>query len=260
MVNRHIPTSLTLMPRACNWADPVNTCTEVFSNWRRWRRLSGLGSRLSMIPDGSGDKVAQRCSQAKVTEVQCLLSGHRRIRRCRRCHSLRWEQLHKEHLPQFSVPLTHSPPPTTLASPVKRLRPFPELLAAIEKNLAASKPSFHHSPLEDVTQLLCDGRRYAWVGIYLAVAATEPQPLLEAGADPAQPGTPAARSRILLSIKLGSREIGVLDVESDCPNAFGSRELVFLEQVAEALARYLAGPGRFLVRKAHVGVDTTVQR
>jgi hypothetical protein len=75
MANRHIPTSLRLIPKACTWADPVNTCTEVFSNWRCRRRLSCLDLPLRIIWYASENKVAQRSSQAKITEVQGCESG-----------------------------------------------------------------------------------------------------------------------------------------------------------------------------------------
>jgi len=133
---------------------------------------------------------------------------------------------------------------------VKRFRSFAELLPEIESLLSAAQPSFHHSPLEDVVQTLSDGRHYAWMGIYLAIPAPAPQPLLEAGADAAAEKAISSRSRVLVTMTLGSREIGVIDVESNRPGAFSSAEVVFLEQVAEVLARYLAGPGRFLVRRA----------
>ena len=48
MENRHIPTSLKLMPRAFKCEEVVNTWTEVFSNCRFRRRLS-LKLFLSII-------------------------------------------------------------------------------------------------------------------------------------------------------------------------------------------------------------------
>ena len=133
---------------------------------------------------------------------------------------------------------------------MKRFRSFAELLPEIESLLASAQPSFHHSPLQDVVHTLCDGRHYAWMGIYLTVPSPAQQPLLEAGVDAASEKGLPSRSRVLVTMTLGSREIGVIDVESNRPGVFSSAEVVFLEQVAEALARYLAGPGRFLVRKA----------
>jgi len=57
MVNRHIPTSLRLMPRALTREDPVKTCTEAFSNWRCRRRLS-LMLGWSIIGDNAVEKVS----------------------------------------------------------------------------------------------------------------------------------------------------------------------------------------------------------
>ena len=65
-----MPTSLRFMPRASTRADPLSTFTEVFSNWRFRRRLSGLKLRWRTIPYTREDKVAQPSSQTKVTEVQ----------------------------------------------------------------------------------------------------------------------------------------------------------------------------------------------
>ncbi|MBZ5598272.1 MAG: hypothetical protein LAN83_08115 [Acidobacteriia bacterium] len=127
-----------------------------------------------------------------------------------------------------------------------------EMLAEVKRVLAANKPSFHHSPLEDVIELLCRGRHYTWVGIYLAVGKNTPQQLLEAGRDqhPGQVALPETQSKILVSIKLATRELGVLAVESDRENAFGAEDRVLLEQVADVLARFLAGPGKYIARKA----------
>jgi len=53
-------------------------------------------------------------------------------------------------------------------------------------------------------------------------------------------------------MKLASRELGVLSVESDRVNAFGAQDRVLLEAVADALARFLAGNGKYLVRRARM--------
>lgn len=135
---------------------------------------------------------------------------------------------------------------------LKTYRPPRELLVEIGRVLATNKPSFHHSPLEDVIELLCRGRHYTWMGIYLAVAKSVPPQLLGAGHDsrPGKMELPETRTKILVAMKLGSRELGVLDVESDQENAFGAEDRVLLENVATLLARFLAGRGKYLVRKA----------
>ena len=153
---------------------------------------------------------------------------------------------------------------------MKVYRPKRQLLAAVDRLLAASPASAQHSPLEDVIDLLCHGRHYAWVGIFLAVGENLAQHSLGAGSDtPGEVALPETRSKILISMKLASREVGVLSVESDRENAFGPEDRVLLEAVADKLARFLAGRGKYLARKARAeasslggecGADTPVRR
>ena len=130
------------------------------------------------------------------------------------------------------------------------------LLADVQRVLASGRPSFGNSPLEEVVDLLCRGRHYAWVGIFLATGEDTPAQVLCAGSDsaaqigPAQVVLPETRSKILISLKLASRELGVLSVESDRENAFGAEDRVLLERVAGALARFLTGRGKYLARRA----------
>jgi hypothetical protein len=134
---------------------------------------------------------------------------------------------------------------------LKAYRSTRQLLADVEGVLAACQPSFHHSPLEDVIELLCLGRHYVWMGIYLAVGANAPQHSLGAGGDLlGQVELPETRAKILIAMKLASRELRVLSVESDHDSAFGSEDRVLLEAVADALARFLTGRGKYLVRRA----------
>ena len=128
-----------------------------------------------------------------------------------------------------------------------------QLLADVECLLADSRPLAHHSPLDDVIDLLCRGRHYAWVGIFLAVGENTPQESLGAGGDaPVEVVLPETRSKILISIKLPSHELGVLSVESDRENGFGAEDRVLLEAVADMLARFLTGRGKYLARKARL--------
>lgn len=127
----------------------------------------------------------------------------------------------------------------------------------IERLLATNRASFGHSPLGDVSDLLSSGRHYTWVGIYLAVgnsaarrhASHEPQPGQKASAE--------SRSKILISIKLAGRELGVLDVESNRERAFGAEDRVLLENVADLLARFLAVRGQYLVRQARIAAGAS---
>lgn len=131
---------------------------------------------------------------------------------------------------------------------LKTYRSPRELLAEIESQLADNRASLACSPLEEVSATLSKGRHYSWVGIYLTVAG--PGGKDGHGPHPAQKAHAGSRSKILVSMKLAGHEFGVLDVESDRENAFGVEDRVLLENAAFLLARFLAGRGRYLVRKA----------
>jgi GAF domain-containing protein len=138
-----------------------------------------------------------------------------------------------------------------LGSPLKVYLSTRQLLADVDRLLAANVPSAHHSPLQDVIDRLCRGRHYAWVGIFLAVGENQPQLSLGAGSDaPDKVVLPEMRSKILISMRMASREIGVLSVESERENAFSPQDRIFLEAVAETLARFLVDRGKYLARKA----------
>jgi hypothetical protein len=130
-----------------------------------------------------------------------------------------------------------------------------EVLPEIRRKLAANHPRSRHSPLDEVTDLLCRGRHYTWTGIYLATGTSAAQQLLGARREPhpGQIARPETKSKILVSLTLAGRERGVLDVESDRANAFGVEDRVLLEGVADELARFLSGPGRYIVRRARRG-------
>jgi putative methionine-R-sulfoxide reductase with GAF domain len=133
---------------------------------------------------------------------------------------------------------------------LKSYRSTRDLLADIEKALAENRPSFHHSPLEKVAGLLAEGRHYGWVGIYLTFEKQPAMPLLPNAAHPARFEASGTRKKVIVTMKIAGREIGFLNVESDRENAFGSEERVLLERVAGLLAKFLTGPGKYLVRKA----------
>jgi putative methionine-R-sulfoxide reductase with GAF domain len=130
---------------------------------------------------------------------------------------------------------------------LKTYRPAPEVLADIERLLAANKPAFHESPLNEVIEVLSKGRHYAWVGIYLALGEN-PQLVGESG--PAAMALPQSRTKILVSMKIAGRELGMIAAESEHEDAFGREDRVLLENVASVLARFLSGPGKYLVRRA----------
>lgn len=100
--------------------------------------------------------------------------------------------------------------------------------------------------------MLVEGRHYSWVGIYLTIDRDHSSALLEDGhpSHPGQVAVPGTCKKILVSMKVAGRELGHLSVESDRENAFGSDDRVLLERAAGLLARFLAGPGRYLVLRA----------
>lgn len=133
---------------------------------------------------------------------------------------------------------------------MKTYRPARELLAQIEKVLSENKPAFGCSPLDRVIGILSEGRHYSWVGIYLTVGEKEQQLLGGSGDARLNTTLPQSRSAMLVTMKLSSREIGVLAAESDKQFPFGPEDRVLLENVANVLARFLTGRGKYLVRSA----------
>ena len=122
--------------------------------------------------------------------------------------------------------------------------------------LARHRPSFHDSPLEKVAGLLAEGRHYGWVGIYLTLDGNAPLPPVPNVSHPSRFEASGTRKKVIVSIGIAGREIGFLNVESNRDNAFGADERILLEKVAALLARFLTGPGKYLVRRA----DTPEQK
>ena len=133
---------------------------------------------------------------------------------------------------------------------MKPFRSTRDVLADIEQALAENRPSFHESPLEKVAGLLAEGRHYGWVGIYLTFEKQSATPLLPDAPHPVQFEASGTRKKVLVTMKIAGREVGFLNVESNRENAFGSDERILLERVAGLLAKFLTGPGKYLVRKA----------
>ena len=81
-------------------------------------------------------------------------------------------------------------------------------------------------------------------------------PLLETAVHPAHVAVPGTRKKVLVAMKIAGREIGFLNVESERENALGPEDRVLLESVADLLARFLTGPGKYLVLKAAKSVPS----
>ena len=165
---------------------------------------------------------------------------------------------------------------------MKRIRPPREVLAALDRMLAEKvRPVKGSSPLEKAVEILYDQRRYFWVGIYLVAgdrvvrqSFRGPVPpchsfalgkgnvgtVGESGLMKVIPDVSAdptysmcfleTKSEIVVPIKIVGRILGVIDVESDRPDAFGPLDRILLKQVAARLARFLTSTGKRYVRKA----------
>jgi L-methionine (R)-S-oxide reductase len=164
----------------------------------------------------------------------------------------------------------------------RRYRSPHDLISTL-KELLVFKPSVRASHvLEQVVEQLYEGRGYFWIGIYLAAGDNVIRQCFRGPAPPCHsfalgvgnvgtagqkgivkviPDVSAdptysmcfieTKSEIVLPLKIGSRILGVIDVESDRLDAFGSQERALLEQVAKLLARYLTtDQGKLLSRKA----------
>ena len=147
--------------------------------------------------------------------------------------------------------------------------------------LASFSPSNDASPLEELLKLLYRQRRYFWIGIYFVLgdkvvrqAMQGPMPpchvfafgkgnvgtagqsgLVKVIPDVTADATYSmcfleVKSEIVVPIRIGGRTLGVIDVESDRPNSFGSQDRVLLQGVAAMLARFLTARGKVLVRHA----------
>jgi hypothetical protein len=104
------------------------------------------------------------------------------------------------------------------------------------------------------------------VGIYLAVegkaGVTATSAVTQAGSNPVANVSPAARfpetkSEMVVPVRIGTRTLGMIDVESGRANALSRQERVLLGQVAAALAQFLTtNRGKLLLRKAREQSDS----
>lgn len=165
---------------------------------------------------------------------------------------------------------------------MKRIRPPREVLAALDRMLAEKvRPVKGSSPLDKTVEILYRQRHYFWVGIYLVVgdrvvrqSFRGPVPpchtfalgkgnvgtVGESGFMKVIPDVSAdptysmcfveTKSEIVVPIKIAGRILGVIDVESDHPDAFGPLDRILLKNVAARLARFLTSTGKRYVRKA----------
>ena len=102
---------------------------------------------------------------------------------------------------------------------VKMYRPAKSILTDIQRTLAA-KPSIHQSALEAVAGLLCEGRHYSWVGIYLTLDPKSAPALLQDASElhQGQIAHPATRKKIIIANGHGGSEVTFTVFRAEAPD------------------------------------------
>ncbi len=130
---------------------------------------------------------------------------------------------------------------------MKTYRSPRDLKAQIEQTLL-QRPSANAAPLDEVAAILSEGRHYAWIGIYLVAGE-------RSGPGPAVATAAAqSKSRSVIPIRLVQHEFGAIEVQAESGKTLAPKERILLKQVAVRLAKFLHGPGAYLVRKAREAV------
>jgi putative methionine-R-sulfoxide reductase with GAF domain len=127
---------------------------------------------------------------------------------------------------------------------VKTYRTPQELESRIETALAR-KAGSRNTPLDKVAEILGDGRHYSWIGIYLVAGE-----IAKPGPARAKSGSRAAQTQAVIPVALGQHVYGAMEVQSEKGKFLSGQDRILLKRVAERLAKYLHGPGAWLVRKA----------
>lgn len=127
---------------------------------------------------------------------------------------------------------------------MKTYRTPQELETRIETALAR-KAGPKNTPLDEVAEILGDGRHYSWIGIYLVAGEIQ-----KPGASAAKTAVRAVQRHAVIPVALGQHVYGAIEVQSEKGKALTGHDRILLKRVAERVAKYLHGPGAWLVRKA----------
>jgi putative methionine-R-sulfoxide reductase with GAF domain len=163
---------------------------------------------------------------------------------------------------------------------LRKAYPSPRVLVAEAKRVLDSwRPSDRHSPLDEVLELLAEGRGYESLSVYL-VLGDRVKLVAHSGNAPANDslgfgesnigsaakngitkskaisvGDPQGRPELAVPIKLAARVLGVLDVES---SRLSASDNILVHEVAHLIARFLTSNGKHLVRKAREAAAVAV--
>ena len=176
----------------------------------------------------------------------------------------------------------------------RRYHSTSDVLATLKKVLVFKPAAAPADILDQAVEVLYKGRGYFWIGIYLAAGDKVARQCFRGPVPPCHsfalgvgnvgtagqtgvtkvvPDVSAdsiysmcfveTKSEIVLPVKIATRILGVIHVESDRLNGISRQERVLLEQVAKLLARYLTtDQGKLLLRKAREksrATETAVQ-
>lgn len=138
---------------------------------------------------------------------------------------------------------------------MKTYRSPRDVIAQVKQLIALDKPSPRlPSALARILKQLCESRNYGRAGVFLTVNGREvPRAFSGPQAFPRQPGP-----ELSVPIKIASHTLGTLRVQLAAGHEFSPEERVLLHEVAEILALYLSGKGKYLVRKAREALGETV--
>lgn len=130
---------------------------------------------------------------------------------------------------------------------MKTYRTSRDLQAKIDAALSR-RPTRSAQPLDEVAEILSQGRHYAWLGIYVVAGtrsgSNQPAPTVVAG----------GRARSVIPVRVGQHQFGAIEVEAESGKTLSGQDRILLKRVATRLALYLHGPGAYLVRKAREAV------
>jgi len=128
------------------------------------------------------------------------------------------------------------------------------VVAEIKQLIASDKPSPRPpSVLVRILKLLSESRNYMAAGVLLMINDRE---VLRAFSGP-QAAVSRPGAGLAVPIKIASHTLGSLRVQLAAGHGFSPEERVLLHDVAEILARYLSGKGKYLVRKTREALRET---
>ena len=129
---------------------------------------------------------------------------------------------------------------------MKTYRSPRNIVAQVQNLVAPLRPSPHPpSVLARIVKLLCDGRHYERAGIYLTINNREVPRAISGPQAASQPGTDLS-----VPIKIASHTLGSLRVQLAPGHTSNFEERVLFHEVAEIIALYLSGNGKYLIRRA----------